>query len=431
MQKSFRVYVIFWLTQTLSQLGSAMTAYALVLWVYAQTGRAFSVSLLTLCSSVPYLVTSVFSGNFVDSHYKKNIILAADGIAFLCTLFIFAMHTANALAVWMIYGVNILIGFANAYQGPASSVLSGMLVDEDKITKMSGLQSVSGSAVGIFAPVVASFVLSIFGLSMVLLIDGIAFVLAAFVLLVFVRVKEESLAKRERGIRNVFEGVKEGYVYLKGAKTLLFAFLIVGLMNLLTKISFENILSPMILSRSGSQEVLGIVTGLMGVGGVRGGFVTTLLKEPKSCAGRICLGGLLSFLTGDLLLDFGRNVAVWGISAVISCLPLPLLDSGLNVLLYTKTPKEMQGRVFAVRNLVKDGSIPIGLLCGGLMADNVFEPMMQGNGAFVSFLQRLVGSGAGSGMAVMFLLTGTIGILSCGIGYFVMNKLEKKENSRL
>ena len=71
-QANFKTFIVFWLSQAVSQLGSAMTGYALVLWVYEQTNSALSVSLLTLCSYVPYVLVSVFAGGFVDRHREHH-----------------------------------------------------------------------------------------------------------------------------------------------------------------------------------------------------------------------------------------------------------------------------------------------------------------------------------------------------------------------
>lgn len=71
-QANFKTFIVFWLSQTVLQLGSAMTGYALVLWVYGQTNSALSVSLLALCSYAPYVLVSVFAGGFVDRHRKKE-----------------------------------------------------------------------------------------------------------------------------------------------------------------------------------------------------------------------------------------------------------------------------------------------------------------------------------------------------------------------
>ncbi len=88
-----------------------------------------------------------------------------------------------------------------------------------------------------------------------------------------------------------------------------------------------------------------------------------------------------------------------------------------NSILYKKIPVTMQGRVFAVRNAVQYSTIPIGIVLGGALADYVFEPFMKTNNEVVLILAKIVGSGAGSGMAVMFLCTGicgfTISMMAC------------------
>lgn len=77
----------------------------------------------------------------------------------------------------------------------------------------------------------------------------------------------------------------------------------------------------------------------------------------------------------------------------------------------------MQGRVFAVRNAVQYSTIPVGIILGGYLADYVFEPFMHGGNGFAVLLEKIVGQGFSSGMAVMFLCTGICGfavsIMSC------------------
>lgn len=92
-----------------------------------------------------------------------------------------------------------------------------------------------------------------------------------------------------------------------------------------------------------------------------------------------------------------------------------------NVILYKKIPEEIQGRVFAVRNAIQYCTIPFGILLGGYLADYVFEPFMRSDAGIVSYLEILVGSGAGSGMAVMFMCTGV-----CGFTMSILSLRSKK-----
>ena len=93
-------------------------------------------------------------------------------------------------------------------------------------------------------------------------------------------------------------------------------------------------------------------------------------------------------------------------------LPIPFITAGQRVLLYETVPVRLQGSVFGVRNALQFGTIPVGILLGGFLADYVFEPFMRSGMPAAGWLEELVGSGAGSGMAVMFLCTGTLGFLA-------------------
>lgn len=66
-----------------------------------------------------------------------------------------------------------------------------------------------------------------------------------------------------------------------------------------------------------------------------------------------------------------------------------------------------------MRNALQFCAIPPGILLGGFLADYVFEPFMRTENFLTKILHMPVGSGAGSGMAVMFLCTGISGLISC------------------
>ena len=189
-----------------------------------------------------------------------------------------------------------------------------------------------------------------------------------------------------------------------------------------SRLTYENILSPMILSRSSANNVvLGIVNACMGIGGIIGGLLVSVKKESKKKANMIYISAEASFLLGDLIMAIGRNVFFWSFAAFAASLPIPFIMAEQNLILYKKIPENIQGRVFAVRNAIQYSTIPLGILLGGYLADYIFEPFMCSNTGIVLFLEILVGNGAGSGMAVMFLCTGV-----CGFAMSILSLHSKK-----
>lgn len=99
---SYKRYVVFWISQFLSQLGSAMTGFALILWAYTQSRSALQVSLMSFCSYVPYILASLFAGTFVDRNSKKKIMLASDSVAAAGSVAVLAAALYAFGGLWLI-----------------------------------------------------------------------------------------------------------------------------------------------------------------------------------------------------------------------------------------------------------------------------------------------------------------------------------------
>ncbi|MDO4513647.1 MAG: MFS transporter [Lachnospiraceae bacterium] len=416
MNNNFKRYIIFWLSQALSQLGSAMTGFALVLWAYTQNGSAMTVSLMSFFNYVPYILVSLFAGAFVDNHSKKKIMLIADSIAAMCSAVIFVLSLGGSLAIWHIYLVNFVIGFMNAFQGPACAVAIGKIVPKEKLTQVSGMNSFSGNLVAVLSPVIAASLFALGGLPVILIFDLCSFVFAFLILLFVLRIPENLSQRKENP--SVLAGSIEGFRYLRGNRGIFLIILTMALINFFSRLTYENILSPMILARSGNQSVvLGVVNAVMGIGGIIGGIIVSTGKIKWKNSKMIYLSALLSFLLGDVMMGAGRNVIVWSFAGFAASLPVAFINAGQMVILYKYVPEQMQGRIFAVRNALQFSTIPAGILLGGFLADYVFEPFMTTQAPLAGVLAKIVGTGAGSGMAVMFLCTGVLGALFSLLSY--------------
>lgn len=276
-EKTLKKYIILWLSQSVSGLGSSMTGFALVLWAYGQRNSAMSVSMMSFCSYVPYVILSLFAGVFVDRHNKKSIMLVSDSIAAFGSLAILVSLLMGRLAIWNIYVINGIIGITNAFQQPASAVATGRLVPKEKISNVSGMNAFSNNLIVVFSPMLAAFLFAAGGLPLILLIDLASFAFAFCVLLFFIAIPEQV---QKKTYRSPFAGLSEGFAFLKDEKGILYMMLTMALINFFSRLTYENILSPMILSRSsGDSIVLGIVNACMGAGGIAGGIIVSVKKR--------------------------------------------------------------------------------------------------------------------------------------------------------
>ena len=98
---------------------------------------------------------------------------------------------------------------------------------------------------------------------------------------------------------------------------------------------------------------------------------------------------------------------------------LPLVNGSSQAIWQAKVPPDIQGKVFATRRLIAQVSAPVAMILAGRLADVVFEPAMASGGAFARLFKPLVGSGPGSGMALMFMFAGVLGAAVAVTGYLV------------
>lgn len=121
--KELRSFLILWVTQSLSSLGSSMTNFALVIWSYQEQGLALSTALLSVCSYAPYVIMSIFAGAISDKWNKKVTMLVSDSAAALCTVIVMVLLLTHRLEIWHLYVLNGINGLMNTIQQPAAGSL--------------------------------------------------------------------------------------------------------------------------------------------------------------------------------------------------------------------------------------------------------------------------------------------------------------------
>lgn len=409
--KSFKTYIILWITQTFSTFGSQMTTCALNIWAYTMTGSALKTSLLMVCSFTPYVLLSIFVGALSDRWNKKRTMLVCDSIAALCTVVVLILLATNHLCIWHLYVLNVITGCMNTFQQPASEVATTRILPEEYYQKVGGLRYFGTALNTIFAQILAVGIMGLFGIEFVIVFDLFTFLVAFFVLLIWIKIPEGD-SKTPSEQESVLQSAKVGYQYLKENRGILVLILFLAAINL-TANMYSAALGPMILSRNGgSKTALGLVEMTAGIAMFIGSIVSSSMKAPKSRVRVICNTLLFSMSFENFFLAFGQSTWIWCAGAFLGWIPIPTMSTNLEAILRIKVPVELQGRVYATRNSLQFFTIPIGYFLGGFLVDNVFEPIMKVQTS-KSILVRTFGSGKGSGAALFFFVIAFIGIGTC------------------
>lgn len=401
-------FLILWSTQSVSQLGSSITAFALTLWLYERTESSLSTAALTICSYAPYVLMSIFAGALTDRFDKKKTMIICDMLAVFCTIIIFALYHTDQLVVWHLYALNAVSGLMNTVQQPASEVAMSLIIPEEYYQKTSALRSLSRSLISILNPLIATTLYAFIGLNGIIAVDVGSFLVAFTALLFFIKIPKSSREKRE----SVLILAKEGIKFLKDNPMIMTLLLFMSGINLVAS-AFDATLPGYVLPNpKGGQAILGIVTSCSGIAMVIGSLAASVMPKPKNRIKIVYLTMLFSMGTENFIMAFSREPLLWCIGQIIGWILVPVMSANLEVILRGSIPIELQGRVYACRNTLQFFTIPIGLFLGGFMVDNVCEPIMVSYGN-LSILSTLFGTGKGSGAALMMLILGISGSLIC------------------
>ncbi len=407
--KELKTFIILWLTQALSSLGSSMTGFALVIWLYNDSGSALTTALLTVCSYAPYVIVSIFAGAISDKWNKKAVMLVCDSFAALTTVCVLILFKTGLLEVWHLYILNALNGLMNSVQSPASDVAMTLLTPEKHYQKTSAMRYFSNSLVSILTPVLAAAIVSFAGLDAVIAFDLATFAVAFTVLLFFIKIPE--VPQNESSKETLLQSAKGGISYLGRNKGILCMILFLSAINFIASI-YNAALPALILSKS-NEAALGAVSSSVGIATLIGSVIATVFPKPKSRSKTICACLLVSMSTENFLLAFRNNTIAWCIGAVLGWLFIPLMSANYDVIFRSTVPKEMLGRVYSVRNTLQFFSIPVGYFLGGYLVDSVFEPFMAGTKNAI--LLSIFGTEKGSGAAFLFFVIGIAGVIVCAV----------------
>ena len=101
-------------------------------------------------------------------------------------------------------------------------------------------------------------------------------------------------------------------------------------------------------------------------------------------------GGILLAFLGIMSFGIVRNPVLWCIVVFIGCFGMPFYFTYESAIMRLSVPIEMQGRIFALKEMITQVLAPIGYLLGALLADYIFEPFMQTSGSLKKVFEKIV-----------------------------------------
>jgi DHA3 family macrolide efflux protein-like MFS transporter len=399
---SVRAFLLTWLGQIVSLIGSGLTRFALGVWVYERTGSVSLFALILLCGVLPGILVSPVAGTLVDRSDRRKVMLLSDSGSALGVLALFLLHLTGRLELWHIYAAVAVSSTMESFQSPAYTAAITQLIPKRHHARASAMVNFAQAAGDILSPLLGGILVVTIGIRGVMLVDFATFL---FALAMLASVRFPALPRAAAGAARASFGqeVLYGWRWIAARRGLLGLLLVYAAINLFAGMAYAS-MTPMILDFT-SPASLGVILGTGGAGMLAGSLVMMAWGGPKRrVRGILAFGVLLGLCV--VLTGLRPSVALVAAATFGMNFTLPFIG-GCDVAIWlAKTPADVQGRVFATRRMVALSSIPVAYLVGGVLAERVFKPLLVPGGPMAESLGPVWGVGPGRGLGVLFAAVG-------------------------
>ena len=396
-----RPFLLLWLSQLATQIGSNMVLYGLTVIVLESTGSKSAVSALFLTFLVPAVLLSAVAGVYVDRLDRRWILIITNLLRAGAFILIFLVG-GNLAAILLL---NVFISIVTVFFAPAEAAMIPTLVPRKQLVAANGLftLTLNGSFALGFA-LLGPLIVTIAGPERMLLFVVVLYLIAAAFCFTLPSSPPapkagrphghlEAVADAERAVEGTIGQLKEGISYIRANPTISWSLIYLGIAASL--VGVIGVLGPSFARDTlGLQPKdlvvvvlplgLGIVTGILVLNSygrfvsrrraIEGGLIalgmllvvltvagpiSRILSAAGSVSGVVDVGALTSLVIVVVAIGFLAGIA-YGIVAISS-----------QTQLQEDIPQEVRGRVFGVLNMLVSVASFLPIIIVGPIADVV------------------------------------------------------------
>ncbi len=376
-----RNFMLIVLGNFISLLGTTVQSVAFSIYILDKTGSGTQFALMLSFSVIPRIILGPFLGVLSDWFNKKKITVYLDLLSGFLVLGMFALFMLTDVNIIYIYILVLLLAIISSLYVPAAEALIPLSVDEKDLVQANSVKSILISAANFLGPLLAGIFYGIYGMKLMLFINGISFLVSG-IFEIFIAYSENN-TKHESGY---FKRFKEDFI--TGIKfilndTFIFTLIICALVtNFFLTPAFEIgyiYICKIVLKVSDFQY--GLSVAIIVISTIISPLVTSKIVDKFKVEKLFYLTLLISgFMVGGLtcvsmmsvigvfpinIIPFILNIIIIFVIVVVATIMNIILASFVQ----KSTPKEMLGRVYSVLETMCLAAIPAGQMLYGFLFD--------------------------------------------------------------
>jgi MFS family permease len=365
-----RNYRLFFAGQTVSLVGTWVTRIATSWLVYRLTGSELLLGITGFAGQIPMLILAPFAGVLADRWSRHRILVVTQVLSALQSVALAWLALSGMITVTHVILLQIAQGVINSFDVPArQAFVVEMVTDRADLPNAIALNSSMFNASRIIGPSIGGVIIAAVGEGWCFAIDAVSYV-AVILSLLAMRLPARPAAA---GRTYMAEELRGGFRYVFGfapVRELLLNVALIGTMGMP-----YAVLMPVFAAKilHGGANTQGLLMTAAGAGALVGTFYLAS-RHSVLGLGKVIVGA--TTLLGLGLIAFSQSRNLW-----LSMLVLPFVGAGMmlqaasaNTILQTIVDEHLRGRVMAFYSMAVMGTMPIGSLIAGVIADRIGAP---------------------------------------------------------
>lgn len=360
---------LLWGSQAASLAGSFAVQFAIIWWLTSTTGSATVLATAALVGLLPQVLLGPFFGALVDRWNRKSIMLIADSVIALASLWLawmFYSDAASSTHVFIALGIRAI---GAAFHGPAMLASTSLMVPQEHYVRVQGLSQVLQNGSPLLAAPVGALLVSWLPMSTVLLID-VGTALIAVIPLLFVKVPQPNVEQESSQQSSILGDVADGIRYLRRHNEQMYLVLGATIVNFCVVPAFVLLPLYVLQELSGGAYYLSVLQLVFGVGGVVGG---SLLASWGGFERRVytVITGFAFMGAATLLIGVAPANLQWlpGMAMFFVGAAAAMINGAIMAILQSQVAADYQGRLFTLLASIAGAITPISLLLAAPVAE--------------------------------------------------------------
>ncbi|MEI2316516.1 MFS transporter [Bacillus paramobilis] len=344
------------------QIGIWVRNFAVLLYVMEMTkGDAFAISMISVAEFAPIFIFSFIGGTFADRWKPKKTMIWCETLS---SISVFAVLITLMFGTWkIVFFVTLISAILSQFSQPSGMKLFKQHLSAEQIQLAMSIYQTIFAIFMVLGPILGTFIFHSFGIYISIIITGIAFLLAAAVLL-FLPKDLENDKKEITLLQEMLDGIK--YVKKKKALTLLgLCFMAAGLgIGLIQPLGIFIVTEQLGLSKESLQWLLTV----NGAGMIVGGALAMVFAK-NVAPQKMLIIGMLGQAIGIGIIGYSTNLWVTLTAQLFSGLALPCIQIGINTLIIQNSDTDFIGRVNGILSPLFTGSMVVTMSIAGSLKE--------------------------------------------------------------